>query len=202
MAQPPYQPPYPPPHQPPPPGHPSAYAARPAKPRPRRRWFVVGALLLLAAVVTFGVGLATTIGGATQTDAVVDATSGAVEVGVEVGAERMLYVPESLPPPACRLTDAEGRDLPLRSSALSTTVTADGRTWLGVGTFTSTTPEVSVDCQGSAEGIPVRIGAPLGGGFVAGLLLTILGPMVLGLAGLVVLVVTTVLWFSRPPRSA
>lgn len=188
MATPPPSPPGPPP-----------YAARPAKPRPRRRWFVVGAVLLLAAVAVFAVGLVRTIGGATRTDAVVDATASQVDVEVEPGVERMLYVPQGTPPPACTLTDASGQALDLRPSGVSTTVTAGGRTWLGAGTFTSPTPEVSIRCDAEA-GTLVRVGAPLGRDFVAGLLLTILGPLVLGGAGLVVLVTTTVLWFTRPAR--
>lgn len=43
------------------------------------------------------------------------------------------------------------------------------------------------------------VGAPLGVGFAAGLVVTILVPMVLVLAGVAVLVTTAVVWFTRKP---
>lgn len=172
--------------------------SRPVKPRPRKRWFVIGALLLVAAVVVFGVGLWQTVAGSTQTDAIVDATSGEVEVGVEAGQERMLYADQANATVGCLLTDADGQSIELDPPFADTTVSTEGRTWTGIGTFTSDTSEVTVRCDGQ-PGTLVRIGAPLGSGFAIGLVVTILGPMVLGLAGLAVLITTTVLWLTRKP---
>lgn len=177
----------------------SQWEPRPTKPRPKKRWWVVGALLLLAALVVFVVGLWQTISGATATDAVVDATSTPVQVEVEAGTERMLYVPEGQLGGGCALSDASGTPLTLSSVGATTTVTTEGRTWRGVATFTSPSAEVTVDCAGSPPGTLVRVGAPLGAGFAAGLVVTILVPMVLGLAGVAVLVTTTVLWVTRRP---
>lgn len=174
---------------------------RPPKSRPRKRWFAVGALLLVAAAVVFGVGLWWTLRGATTTDAVVDATASDVGVGVEPGTRRMLYADQDDPVVDCRLTDADGETIELDPSRVDTTVTTEGRTWTGRATFTSATAEITVRCDGPS-GALVRIGSPLGGSFAVGIALTILGPLVLGGAGLVVLLVTTVLWLSRPPRQA
>lgn len=177
----------------------SQWEPRPTKPRPKKRWWVVGALLLVAALAVFVVGLWRTISSATATDAVVDATRTPVQVEVEAGTERMLYVPEDQLGAGCALSDASGTPLTLSSTGATTTVTTEGRTWRGVGTFTSPSAEVTVDCVGSPPGSLVRVGAPLGAGFAAGLVVTILVPMVLGLAGVAVLVTTTVLWVTRKP---
>ncbi len=159
----------------------------------------MGALLLLAAVVVFAVGLWQTISGATATDAVVDATRTPVQVEVEADTERMLYVPEGQFGAGCEITDASGTPLTLSPAGATTTVTTEGRTWRGVATFTSPSSQITVDCRGSQPGSQVRVGAPLGAGFAAGLVVTILVPLVLGLAGVAVLVTTAVLWFTRTP---
>ena len=181
--------------QPPPP----SYAA-PSRPRPRRAWFAVGGARLVLAAVVFVVGLVTTVGRGTDTDvvALLRGPGQPVGAGVPVGEERMLFVPRGEPLPQCRVTDAEGREVPVRPTTVGTTVTTMGRTWTGVSTFTSPTAEIQVAC--STPVAQLRIGSPLGAGFAVGLLVTILVPLLLGGAGLAVLVVTTVLWSTRPPR--
>ncbi|WP_156384318.1 hypothetical protein [Marmoricola sp. Leaf446] len=182
--------------------HPAPPYAAPGRPRPRRRWFVVGGVLLALAAVVFVVGLVTTVGRGTDTDvvALLRGPGQPVGAGVPVDEERMLFVPRGEPAPQCRVTDAEGRDVPVRPTTVGTTVTTMGVTWTGVSTFTSPTAEVRVECATPVDRL--RIGSPLGAGFAVGLVLTILGPLLLGGAGLAVLVVTTVLWLSRPPRPA
>lgn len=177
---------------------PPPYAAAPAaEPRPRRRWFAVGALLLVLAGVVFAVGLFTTVSRGTDTDVEALVRGGGQPIGasVPVGEERMLFVPAGQPAPRCQVTDAEGRGLPLRSPSTSTTVTVDGVTWTGFALFTSPTEGIEVGCETTVDRL--RIGSPLGSGFVVGLLVTVLLPMMLGVAGLVVLITTTVLWFTR-----
>ncbi|KQT91075.1 hypothetical protein ASG49_12065 [Marmoricola sp. Leaf446] len=163
---------------------------------------MVGGVLLALAAVVFVVGLVTTVGRGTDTDvvALLRGPGQPVGAGVPVDEERMLFVPRGEPAPQCRVTDAEGRDVPVRPTTVGTTVTTMGVTWTGVSTFTSPTAEVRVECATPVDRL--RIGSPLGAGFAVGLVLTILGPLLLGGAGLAVLVVTTVLWLSRPPRPA
>lgn len=183
-----------------------SYAATPptspspsTRPRPRRRWFVVGALLLALAAVVLAVGLFTTVSRGTETDveALVRGGGQPVGAGVPVGEERMLFVPQGEPAPRCRVTDADGRELPLRTPSMGTTVTTGGVTWTGFATFTSPTESIGVGCATTVERL--RVGSPLGSGFVLGLLVTVLLPVVLGLAGVAVLVTTTVLWLTRAP---
>lgn len=175
-----------------------SYATTPApRPRPRRRWFVVGGSLLGLAAVVFLVGLFTTVSRGTETDvvALLRGPGQQVGAGVPVDEERMLFVEQGQPAPQCRVTDAEGRELPLRTPSTGTTVTTMGVTWTGFATFTSPTASIEVECATPVDRL--RIGSPLGSGFVVGLLVTVLLPMVLGVAGLVVLITTTVLWVTR-----
>lgn len=178
--------------QPPPP----SYAA-PSRPRPRRAWFAVGGTLLVLAAAVFVVGLVTTVGRGTDTDvvALLRGPGQPVGAGVPVGEERMLFVPRGEPTPRCGVTDAEGREVPVRPTTVGTTVTTMGRTWTGVSTFTSPTAAIQVEC--STPVTQLRIGSPLGAGFAVGLLVTVLAPLLLGGAGLAVLVVTTVLRSTR-----
>ena len=58
-----------------------------------------------------------------------------------------------------------------------------------------------VECTSSVADAQARVGqVPSTGGFVAGLLVAVLGPVVLGLGGIAVLVVTGILYGVRPPR--
>lgn len=174
----------------PPPAHP--------KPRPRKRWFFVGGALLALSIVALVIGAVLTFSSVTETDAVVDATATPVEVEVEPGEERMFFVPEEQPPVRCQLRDTDGDAIALYPPSGTVTVTAQGRTWLGVGTFTSTGPDVVVECDGTA-GQVVRIGAAFGFDTVGRLLLAMAVPVGLGLVGATILLVTTILWVSRKP---
>ena len=187
---------------PPPPPSYAGPPVRATKPRPRARWFVVGATLLVLGAAVLAFGLVTTISRATTTDvvALLRGPGQPVGLGVPVGEERMVFVPQGEPVPECAVATADGRDLELRPTTTSTTVTTMGRTWVGVATFTSPSAEVRVECATPVTAL--RVGSPLGAGFAAGLVGTILGSLLLGGAGLAVLVTTLVLWLSRPPRPA
>lgn len=178
---------------------PTGPASPTSRPRPRRRWFAVGALLLVLAGAVFAVGLATTVSRGTDTDvvALLRGPGQPIGAGVPVDEERMLFVEQGEPAPQCRVSDAEGRELPLRTPGTGTTVTTRGVTWSGFATFTSPTQSIQVECATPVDRL--RVGSPLGSGFVLGLLVSVLLPMALGLAGLAVLVTTTVLWSTRAP---
>jgi hypothetical protein len=177
--------------------------APPRRPRPRAAWFFVGGALLLLGVVAFATLLILTISRASQTDdvATIDASGQPVRLEVTPDEKRMLFVVEGQPAPRCTLADADAAPVPVDEVTGSVTVDADGTTWSGFGTFTATTSEVTLTCPEATAGQQVRVGASLGVGFVGGILATILVPLVIGGAGLVVLLVTTVLWVTRPPRA-
>lgn len=169
------------------------------KKRPGVRWFVVGGLLLVLAVAAFAVGLVLTLRSATGTDATFSTADGPTSVEAEAGTDRMLFVPSGAPSPSCTVEDGEGTRNLDRPSA-GTTVTTGGHEWVGFATFESGDGHLTVSCETAGRSpVDVRVGPTLGTGFVVGLGLTILLPLVLGLSGFAVLVVTTVLFVTRKP---
>lgn len=174
---------------------------QPTPPAPKKRpsvvWFVVGGLLLVLAVATFAGGLFLTITSATHTDATFDTADGPASVQVDSGTDRMLFVPSGSGSPDCTVEDGSGTRS-LGSPSGTTTVTTGGHEWIGFATFDSGDGDLTITCD-SAAPVDVRVGPPLGAGFVVGILLSILLPLVLGLAGFAVLVVTTVLFVTRRP---
>ena len=167
------------------------------KHRPRALWFFVGGGLVLVAIVVFVVGLVLTIRSSTDTDATFR-TSGPIGFDSEPGTERMLFVRSGAAEPSCTVRDGTGAERPLDHPAATTTVTTGGTEWTGFATFDSGDGNLTIRCTTVTR---IRVGDPLGAGFVVRLLVTILAPMGLGLLGMAVLVVTAVLWFTRPPRA-
>lgn len=170
-------------------------------PRPRRRrpsvvWFVVGGVLLVLAPVVFGLSLYLTLRPLAHEDAVLPADGSTAQVSVPAGEERALYR-EVGSPARCEITDGSGQVLEQRL------VTGDFtyNEWRAVSRFDSGDGDLSVTCDGF-PGSRVRIGElPSTGGFVGGLLAGILLPLALGLAGVLVLLVTTILFVTGRPRN-
>ena len=179
---------------------PTGYPLPPAKPRPKVRWFVIGGLLVALAIACFVVGLFLTLRSAIGADATFRADGQPHTVHVPAGEKRMLFATEG-DGVACVITE-DGQRVPLGSPHLRTHVDANGTDWTGRGTFTSRTGTVQATCATPAvtgHQARIRIGAPLGAGFVIRVVATILVPILLGLAGVVILVVTAVLWATRRP---
>lgn len=175
----------------------------PRRPRPRRIWFFVGGGLVLVAVVTFVVLLVLLLSRSTRTDdvATLSPSGQPVSLDVEAGEKRMLFTVEGQPAPGCTMTDADDEQVVLYPLGSSVTVGTDGTEWKGFATFTARTGQVELTCVDAVPGQQVRVGAPLGAGFVGGILATIFVPLILGGAGVAVLVVTTTFWFTRAPRT-
>lgn len=167
------------------------------KPRPSAWWFAVGAGLVALAIGIGVTALVLTITRFTETDATVGAGERAE---VTVGTEQKLAWIDTLEPARCGLTEAgSGEPVATTPPTASYTKSYGGREWVGRALFTSSTGAVVVDCSDSPG--PVQVGpAPQIGGFLGGLAVGILVPLALGSLGLVVLVVTAVLFASRPPR--
>ena len=178
--------------------HPS-YAPPPAprqKYRPRARWFVVGVALLVLAGVVFVGGLFLVLRPLTQEDAVITAGAGPTTLDVPAGEERAIFNRDG-ERVDCSVTDSEGTSLELRPVSGDFTYNE----WTAEDRFDTGSGDVVVECASSIEDAEARVGqVPSTGGFVVGLLVAILGPLVLGLAGLVVLVVTGILYAVRPAR--
>ena len=203
MSQPP--PPYGPPPQPPygvPSGYPPGRPPRPQKPRPSAWWFVAGILLLLAAAGA-AVGLFIwTLSGFMETDAslAVDGQPHRVSVGTD--GDRMLWLPGS--DGRCRVVDlATGAPVDLRVVGGSYERSDSHGDLHGAFRFDPGSGRLAVACTTSTgpTGDEAVIGpSPRIASFVVGILATILVPALLGLAGFVVLIVTGVLWATRPAR--
>jgi hypothetical protein len=190
----------------PPYGDPAAPALPPRRRRPSGWWFVLGGGLVIAAVAA-GIGLFVwTLAGFLETDATVQADGQPHRVSVGTAGDRMLWFDESTAQPhECRVIDtASGEELPLEP------VTGDYRRsngtmgdWIGVRRFDPRSGELEVTCTGTYNQATVEIGkAPQIASFVGGMLAAILVPLVLGGAGLLVLIVTGVLFATGAPRKA
>jgi hypothetical protein len=101
----------------------------------------------------------------------------------------------------CRITDGSGARLVQRELAGSYTTTVDGQEHVAVSRFPTGDGDVSFTCP-VASVFTVRVGqVPEVGSMIAGIGVSIVGPLLLGTAGLVILIVTGILYATRPPRS-
>jgi hypothetical protein len=164
--------------------------------RPRARWFVVGGALIVLAIAVFVGALVLVLRPLAQEDAVVVADGRPVTVDVPAGEERALFT-RDLEPADCTVTDADGAAVRLRSVSGDFTYNE----WTARQRFDTGAGDVVLDCTSDVAGAEVRVAqVPSTGAFVGGLVAAILGPIALGLAGFVILVVTGILYAVRPPR--
>lgn len=185
---------------------PPAYAT-PQKPQPRARWFVLGGVLIVLGIVIAVLLGIFAIGSATTTDAVVPTDGGAQAVRSPGGETRMLFSAAGEPTPRCRVADAQGAEIPLRGLSGSATVSTGGRSWEGFARVDAPADgRLSVLCTSDPTSTDrsVRVGAPLEvtGSFGLGLAGLLASIFLISGGGVVVLVVTTIVWFVRQPRPA
>lgn len=101
----------------------------------------------------------------------------------------------------CTIVDTADGQVVVQSPVFGATSRSgsDG-SWIGSTTFDPGSGDLEVTC-GTGGGARVQIGPEVSvGGLIGGILLTVLAALVLGGAGLVVLIVTGVLFVTRPPR--
>lgn len=179
---------------------------RPAKPRPSAWWFAVGGALVLAAIGA-GVGLFVwTLSGFLQTDVEVarDGEPHAVEASTD--GDLMLWSYDIDSRPSCQVVDRmTGEELELhRPGGTFRRNTGGGGDWIGTGRFDPGSGDLEVTCSatGTFSQATVEIGpVPRIGSFVVGILATIFVPLLIGLAGIAVLLATGILWSLRPART-
>lgn len=187
--------------------HPAAPGpARPHKPRPSAGWFVVGIALILGAAAA-AVGLFVwTLSAFLQTDVEVvrDGEPHAVEVSTDGDLMLWAYLYETRP--SCRVVDrVTSEEVELRRPG-GEFRREDGGTaggWVGIWRFDPGSGDLEVTCSAIDSNPPskVEIGpAPRISSVVGGILATILVPLLLGLAGVAVLLVTGILWSLRPAQ--
>lgn len=192
----------PPPSYPVPSGYPPGYPGKPQKYRPSWWWFVVGGALIVLAGVTFVGFFVWALSGFLRSDALVPADGRAHTVSVGTDGDRMLWLDDDSQ--TCQIEDLEsGQPIQLRTVTGSYERSDSSGDFDGLYRFDPGSGRLSVTCAAAMPGQSdsVLIGPmPRIGNFVVLLLLAILLPGLLGLAGLVVLLVTGILFTTRPAR--
>jgi hypothetical protein len=159
-------------------------------------WFFVGGGLMVLAFVVFVGTLILVFGMFLQADAEFAASETPVEVELPAGTERALYANTGFSVD-CTATDGTGAEVEFRPVSGEFTFNE----WTALSRFDTGDGHLTFDCVETSPGSQVRIGdLPSAGGFVAGLVLGILVPLVLGLIGLVMLIVTSIRWATGAPR--
>jgi hypothetical protein len=195
----------PPPSYPVPSGYPPGHPPLPPKRRPSGWWFVVGGGLIVLALAS-AVGLFIwTLSAFFQTDATVVADGQPHEVTVGTDGQRMLWRDDDVFDPGCSIVDlGTGDAVELRPVTSQFTKDFGDGEWTAAYRFDPGSGRLAVTCTAARspdDGGEVQIGpAPSIGGFVGGLIATIAVPSLLGLFGLATLIVTGILWSTRPAR--
>ena len=165
------------------------------KKRPSVAWFVVGGVLMAAAVAVFAIGVAGFARTVTHTDAVFRA-AGTHAITLPAGTERGLFVPEGRPIPACQVTDGSGAALHFRAPEERFTY----GTWIAVRIFETGDGRLVFSCPLGAGG-RIRVAeVPSGEDFARFGFLGVLIPLGLGGLGFVVVLVTGILFYTRRPQ--
>lgn len=176
---------------------PSPYPVPASKPRPSKWWFVVGGALLVAAVVV-GVALFIwALSGFLRTDATVPADGRPHQVSVDTDGDRFLWFQEYASG-QCSIRDTTtGADVELRPVSGQYSRSSGDDNWVANSRFDPGSGDLEITCTSS--GASVEIGPALKiSGFIGGIFAAILLPMALAGAGLIVLLVTGVLYLTRP----
>lgn len=176
--------------------YPSPYGTpRATKKRPGWIWFVVGGVLVAVAVVVAGVTLGRFGIDVARSDAVFDA-SGSHDVTVPAHTRRGVFLVESDPVPRCSITHADGSTVPLERPDSRFTY----ERWVAEAVFDTGDGTLHFECAGGV-GARIRIAqVPDDSDFARVGIVGVLVPLAIGGAGLLVLLVTTILWITRRPQ--
>lgn len=206
MTQPLNQPPWPPqqPQGTPPYGQPYAQPPYSQPPRPPRRrrpsawWFALGAALLVLTPIVFGVSLFLTLRPLAQQDGVLPADGSPHQVSVPAGEDRALFTDgPSASEGSCQVLDGSGQPLDLRPVQGDFTY----HQWQATERFNTGDGDLTLTCTSAASQSNVRVAQlPSTRGFVSGLLVGVLVPLLLGGLGLLCLLITTILFATGRPR--
>lgn len=188
---------------PPPYGTPSGYPpGYPPPPPPKKRpsgwWFVLGGALIAAAAVVGVAMFIWVLASFFETDAEVPADGQPHVVTVATDGDRTLWLEDGTGQ-TCQVVDTSDDEPVVQDPLLGTYKRSDSDgAWHAVSSFDPGSGTLEVTCTGGGTALVAP--APQVGSFVVGILLTILLPLGLGMVGLVVLIVTGVLWALRPAR--
>jgi hypothetical protein len=168
----------------------------PKKPRPSGWWFVLGGGLMVAAVAVAVLLFALVFKEMFTTDASLRADGRPHQVSVPTDGDRMLWADTLEGEPDCVVVDTATREQ-LTLSSPSGEFQRNDQT--GFARFDPGSGDLTILCRGDGERVEVGP-APSVGGLVGGVLAAILIPMLLGSVGFIVVLVTGILWATRPAR--
>jgi hypothetical protein len=161
---------------------------------------VIGGVLLVLAPVVFVGALFLTLRPLMAEDAVFASDGRPHQVDLPAGEERALYLDSAFADTGCEVVDGSGAPVDLRPVGGEFTYNE----WEATDRFDTGDGDLTFTCSGSDPTDRVRIASiPSVGGLIGGVVGAVVLPLLLGLAGLVTLVVTGVLWATgapRPPR--
>jgi hypothetical protein len=194
---------YPPPPPPvygapaPSPYGPPQYVAPPRKQRPRAWWFLPGVVCIALAIGGVVIGVLTGIR-LFETDGYVVADGLPHTIALDDGDYELFSQTGLQEPPQCT-TRGSSEPVSLTEVNNDSTVSINGLDWVPFAKISTVDQDVAITCDGVNERI--RVGSPVDGSAIVTLAVSIIAAVVLGLVGLAALVVTTVLWFTRAPRT-
>ena len=169
----------------------------PRRKRPRIIWFFIGGTLLVLAPIVFVGALFTVLRPLSQEDAVFAARDSPVQLDLAAGEERALFT-DSGASADCSAVDGSGEAVAFRPVTGEFTYNE----WTAVARFDTGDGQVTITCAELAPGSELRIAQlPSTGSFVAGIVIGIVAPLLLGGIGLLVLIVTGVLYAKGAPRN-
>jgi len=180
------------------------YAASGPKLRPSALWFGLGAVMMLLGIVFGMLVISTAVGAATAEDGVISANGQAAAIASPANRSRMLFVQSGHTPPDCDLVDGHGLALLKRTIVDTIILTTGGQEWRAFTQIDSSGDgAITITCRPVTNDVAqVRVGQPVDPASLGGAVLAGTGTiLVLGGAGFVVLLVTTILWFIRKPRT-
>jgi uncharacterized iron-regulated membrane protein len=165
----------------------------PVKKRPRAWWFAVGGVLMVAAIVVFGISLARFLHTIAHTDARFPA-AGAHQVRLPPHVQRGVYGVAAEPRPRCSAIDGSGATIHFHTP--DGTFTYDQ--WTALVTFDTGDGQVTFTCSHRAGITDLRVAQIPSGGDLARLgLLGVAVPLLLGGVGFLVVLIAGILWFTR-----
>jgi hypothetical protein len=183
-------------------GQPPPYPQRPPKYRPSGWWFALGSGLVVLALA-IGIGIFVWLVAAfLDFDAYVDADGRPHDIAVSTDGDRMLWMDSG--GQSCRIVDREtGERIPLHRVNGDFSRSDSRGDFEGLQRFDPGSGQLRVVCvqtDGDRPGTVLVSAAPRIGNLVVGILVAVIVPGIVGLAGLVVIVVTGILWATRQPR--
>lgn len=152
--------------------------------------------MLVLAPVVFVAALFTVLSPLFNEDAVFSAADSPVQVQLPAGEERGLFA-DAFAEVSCAVTDGSGAEVRLRPVSGDFTINE----WTAAARFDTSDGDLTFDCGGPSPDAEIRIGElPSTGGFVAGIAIGLIVPMLLGVVAILMLIILTILYATGAPR--